>query len=152
MALALPAAPIKQGIITTTTKATLLQLEQDKESIEIIIAKEYCERPVISKEIIHDWLSQFGVVYLDDSDAVTRLIEPFLNSVYVYDDKMLVILNYKDGEFCVDFDEVKEAVESEENPDDHIGLHGSAVESHGEPPGARTQHHLIKSQVLYQMS
>jgi len=91
-------------------KSNSLKLEQDKESLEITISKERIERPAISKDDIKWWVSQFGVMNLDDCDAVTRLIDTFLNCIYVYDDKMLVILNYKDCEFCVSLDEVNETI------------------------------------------
>ena len=42
---------IKQGIITATTKEALLALEQEKETIEISIAKERIERPVRKRSI-----------------------------------------------------------------------------------------------------
>ena len=32
-----------------------------------------------------------------------KLIDIFLKAVYVYNDKMLIILNYKDSEFYVSF-------------------------------------------------
>ena len=51
---------IKQGIITATTKQTLLQLEQDKESLEHSIARERIERPVLSKEQIRLWIRKFN--------------------------------------------------------------------------------------------
>jgi len=35
----------------------------------------------------------------------------FRHKATQYDDKMLVILNYKDGEICVTYDEIKAAVD-----------------------------------------
>jgi len=87
-----------------------LQLEKFTSSI----AKEKIERPVLSKEQIKFWICKFGTTNLDDMEQKQRLIDVFLNSVYVYDDKMLVILNYKDGEICVTFDEIREAVGKKE--------------------------------------
>ena len=103
---------IKQGIITTT-KETLIKLEQDKESIEISIAKERIERPVLSKEQIKFWICKFGTTNLDDIEQKQRLIDVFLNSVYVYDDKMLVVLNYKDGEKTITITEITESFGSD---------------------------------------
>gem|GEM_PF-4630439 len=65
---------------------------------------------------------------------------------------MLVVLNYKDGEYCISLDEANNTIKDIENPDNNIDYKDSILESRGESPGARTQHHLIKSQVLYQMS
>ena len=143
---------IKQGIITVTTKETLLKLEQDKESLEINIAKEQIERPVLSKEHIRHWISKFGTSNLHDTKHKQNLVDVFLNSVYVYDDKMLVILNYKDGEICVTFDEIKEAINKKENPDNHNDHQSSPLEVDDDPSATRTRDTLIKSQVLCQLS
>ena len=112
------------------------------------IAKESIERPVITRELIHHWISQFGVVNLDDSEAVTRLINVFVNSVYAYNDKMLVILNYKDGEHCVTFDEVNDTLKDRENPEIEIENHGSSLKSLGGAEGIRTPDPLNANQML----
>ena len=136
---------IKQGIITATTKETLLQLEQDKENIGISIAKERIERPIISKEQIKNWILKFGKTNLDDDEHKQQLIDVFLNSVYVYDDKMLIILNYKDGEICVPFDEIKEVFDKKENPDYLVDNQGSPLELLSGPSGTRTRDQPVMS-------
>lgn len=40
-----------------------------------------------------------------------RMIEPFINAVYVYDDRLVFTFNYKDG--TVNFDEIKETFGSD---------------------------------------
>jgi DNA invertase Pin-like site-specific DNA recombinase len=66
---------IKQGIITSTTKETLLKLEQEKDELEISIAKERIERPVLSREQIKFWLCRFSATNLDDTEQKQRLIQ-----------------------------------------------------------------------------
>ena len=124
---------IKQGIITATTKETLVKLEQDKKNYEISIAKERIERPVLSKEQLKFWICKFSATNLDDIEQKQRLIDVFLNSVYVYDDKMLIILNYKDGEICVTFYEVKETLDKKENPDNLNDYQSSPLNTIGDP-------------------
>lgn len=123
---------IKQGIITQTTKATLEGLEQDKENLEIAISKEQIERPVLSKEEMKCFICKFALAPVDEQ----KLIDVFLKAVYVYNDKVLIILNYKDGEFCVGFDEIKEMLDKKENPDNHEGYQGSDLAMCGEPQKA----------------
>ena len=120
---------IKQGIITTTTKETLLTLEQEKETLEIAIAKENIERPILGKEEMKCWIDRFRLAPIDER----KLIDVFLKFVYVYNDKMLIVLNYKDGEFCVSFDEIKEMLDKKENPDNHNDYQGSPLNNSGEP-------------------
>ena len=138
---------IKQGIVTTTTKETLLKLEQDKELMEIAIAKERIERPIMSKKAIQFRLDEFKSINLDDLKERQRLINVFLNSMYVYNDKMLVTLNIKDGEFCITFDEVKELLEKK-NMGIPINFGVSSVESHGGRYRTRTYDPLRVKQVL----
>ena len=129
---------IKQGIITATTKDTLLKLEQEKESLEISIAKERIERPIISREQIKCFICKFRLTNLDNEEQKQRLIDVFLNSVHVYNDKMLIVLNYKDGEICVTFDEINEMLRQKENPDNHNDYQGSPSDRIGGPSRTRT--------------
>ena len=124
----------------------MLNLESEKETLEIAIAKEKIERPIVSKEDIRYWICRFGATDLDDIEEKQRLIDVFLNSLYVYDDKMLIVLNYKDGEICVTFDEIREMMNKKTNPDNHNDYQGSPLEVNGEPSAARTPDTLIKSQ------
>jgi len=93
---------IKIGVVTKTTKSTLERLEEEQETLEIAIAKEQIERPIISKEQIKYWLDRFSKTDITDIEQKQRLIDVFVNAVYVYDDKMVIVFNYKDGEKCVD--------------------------------------------------
>ncbi|MCL2638884.1 MAG: recombinase zinc beta ribbon domain-containing protein, partial [Oscillospiraceae bacterium] len=75
---------IKAGIITKTTKSTLERLEQEQESLEIAIAKENVERPIISKEKIRFWIIKFAKTDISDTEQKQRLINAFVNAVFVY--------------------------------------------------------------------
>ena len=143
---------IKQGIITATTKETLLELEQEKENLEISIAKERIEKPVISKEHIKFWISKFSNTDLDNVKQKQKLIDAFLNSIYVYEDKMLIILNYKDGEIATTFDEITEILAQKENPDNQTNYQSSPLKVFGDPPATRTRDPLLKRQMLYRLS
>lgn len=106
---------VKAGLITKSTKATLEKLEQEQEILEIAIAQEQIERPIISKEQIEFWIMKFNKTNFTNFVQKQRLIDIFVNSVHVYDDKMVVMFNYKDGEKCLNFEELSEALEKKEN-------------------------------------
>ncbi|MCL2637046.1 MAG: hypothetical protein FWD48_01630, partial [Oscillospiraceae bacterium] len=110
---------IKAGIITKTTKSTLERLEQEQESLEIAIAKENIERPIISKEKIRFWIMKFAKTDISDTEQKQRLINAFVNVVFVYDDKMVISFNYKDGDKCLTFNEVNEKFSNKKNPVQH---------------------------------
>ena len=139
---------IKQGIITPTTKSTLETLEAEKESLEIAIAKEQIERPILSKEQIKYWICKFRFTNVDLEEQKKRLIDVFINAIYVYDDKVLVTFNYKDGEICATFDEIKEMLAQKENADNRSDYQRSPLNKFGDPSAIRTPDTLIKRRDL----
>ena len=99
---------IKQGILTPTVKQALDELEQEKADLELAISKEKIERPTLSKEQIKYWICKFRLIDRNNETQVQQLINTFINSIYVYDDKLLITFNYKDGEKCIDHSEIQE--------------------------------------------
>ena len=105
---------IKAGIVLKTTKAELEKLESEHEQLETNIAMEKLVKPVIPQEKIQVWLMKFAASDLSDQSQKQKIIDIFVNSVYVYDDRVVVFVNYKDGERCVDFSVVSDSG----NPED----------------------------------
>ena len=103
---------IKAGIVLKTTKAELEKLESEQEQLETNIAMEKLVKPVIPQEKIQVWLMKFAASDLSDQSQKQRIIDIFVNSVYVYDDRVVIFFNYKDGERCVDFSVLSDS----ENP------------------------------------
>jgi len=140
---------IKAGIITPTTKTTLESLEEEKSALEISIAKENIERPILSKEQIKHWICKFNMINLDNIEHKMQFIRCFVNSVHVYDDKMVITFNYKDNDKAVTFDEVNEMLEKKENSDNRKDYQSSPLSLLGDPWAARTPDPLIKSQKCF---
>ncbi|MEG0252440.1 MAG: recombinase family protein, partial [Christensenellaceae bacterium] len=78
-------AAIEQGIITSTTKERLEELEQEKRDTKCRIAKEEIKKPLLSKERIAYWLTSFKSGDIHDVDYQQRVIDTLVNSVFVYD-------------------------------------------------------------------
>lgn len=85
---------IEQGIITKTTKSRMQELEEQKKQTETEIAKESIAQRVITKEQIVYWLSSFKGGSVDDESYCQKLIDTFINSVFVYEDKVVITYNY----------------------------------------------------------
>ena len=96
---------IAQGVVTKSTKDKLSALETEQESLQISITTESIKRPTYSKEDIKLWITKFAKIQEQDHK---KLIDVFINSIYLYDDKMVIFFNYKDGEKLIDFAEVSE--------------------------------------------
>jgi len=139
---------IKQGIFSPTIKESLDNLEQEKADLELAIAKEKIERPTLSKEQIKYWICTFKMIDKDDDTQKQRLIDAFVNSIYVYDDKILITYNYKDGEKCVDYDEIQKYMNKKENSDNHKDYQSSPINVFGEAFCAKSEFSTSSSDIV----
>ena len=108
---------IQAGILTSSTKERLEQLEETKRELETRIAEEKLAKPKIKEEFIRFWLLRFRKLDMSLKDQRQALVDTFINSIYLYDDKVLITFNYKEGTQTVTFGEATE-VASEENGSD----------------------------------
>lgn len=88
---------IQMGIITESTKDRLTQLEQQKKEIELRITKEEIAHPTVTKEQIRFVFEKLRKLDLTKLEHRRKLIDIFVNAIYLYDDKILLTFNYKDG-------------------------------------------------------
>lgn len=94
---------IQQGILTTSTKQRLEDLEQQKNEISLQIAKEEMDKPTLTKEQILFWFNRFRNLNTEKFSHRRRLIDSFINSIFLYDDKMVITFNYKEGMEAITF-------------------------------------------------
>ena len=62
---------------------------------------------------IVEWISQYKVGNINDPDYRREIIDTFVNSVYVYDDKLLLTYNYRDGSQTLTLKEIEAALSSD---------------------------------------
>ena len=105
---------IQAGILTSSTKERLEQLEETKRELEARIAEEKLAKPKVTEEFIRFWLLRFRKLNMNQKDQRQALVDTFINSIYLYDDKVLITFNYKEGTQTVTFGEATE-VASEGN-------------------------------------
>jgi hypothetical protein len=98
---------IQQGIFTPSTKQRLDELEASKNQIQIAIVSEELQKPELTREHIIYWITRFRTIDLNDLESRKRLIDSFVNSIYLYDDKIVFVFNYTDGTKTVMLDEVE---------------------------------------------
>ncbi|MBD5155666.1 MAG: recombinase family protein [Oscillibacter sp.] len=98
---------IEQGIITASTKQRLSALEEEKARLEQSIIEVKIQNPALSREQITFFLDQFKRTDTTDEDQRQRLIDIFVNAVYVFDDKIVLVFNYKNGTKTISLDTVK---------------------------------------------
>ena len=108
---------IQAGILTSSTKERLEQLEETKRELDARIAEEKLAKPKVTEEFIRFWLLRFRKLDMSLKDQRQALVDTFINAIYLYDDKVLITFNYKEGTQTVTFGEASE-VTSEGNGSD----------------------------------
>ena len=73
---------IEEGVVTTTTKQRLLELEKVRDEINLKLIKEEMKKPAITKEGLVLWLKQIQTMGVDTKEQKQRLLDCFVNSVY----------------------------------------------------------------------
>ena len=86
---------IEAGIFNSSTKERLDELEDQKTELKSALAAAKLKEDLgLKKEHIVFFLHQFAGMDYSDVDCQKRLIKTFVNSVFVYDDKVVLTFNY----------------------------------------------------------
>ena len=88
---------IQQGIFNSSTKQRLDKLEAEKSELEVKIMQEEIQRPQLTREQVMFWICRYRQLDVTKPEQRQRLIDGFVNSVYLYDDKIILTFNYKEG-------------------------------------------------------
>jgi len=113
---------IKAGLFTKSTKTELERLENQQEVIEAEIAKEKINNAVVPAEQIEAWILSFAKIKLNTSEHKQKLIDFFVNSIFLYNDKFVIMLNFKGGEKTIRFDDLNEGIKKEHPIDECSSL------------------------------
>ena len=104
---------IEQGIFTPSTKQRLDELEARKEEILANIQTAELQKPKLTREQMTAWFEQFRHGDPANRDFQKRLIDTFVNAVYVFDDKLVLTYNYQHGTQTISLDEIESALGSD---------------------------------------
>ena len=104
---------IQQGILTNSTKERLEELEKLREDLKASILQAELERPKYSREDIIEWISRFKYGDPSNKEYQRQIIDIFLNSIYVFDDRLVFTYNYKNGTQTVSLADVSAAFGSD---------------------------------------
>ena len=104
---------IEQGIFTPSTKQRLDELEARKEEILANIQTAELQKPKLTREQMTAWFEQFRHGDPANRDFRKRLIDTFVNAVYVFDDKLVLTYNYQHGTQTISLDEITSALSSD---------------------------------------
>lgn len=102
---------VMSGMVSKTLQEKLTQLEATKEELLVRIAEEKLEKPKISAEFMTFWLHRFRKLDVRQESHRQMLIDTFVNAIFVYDDKLLLTFNFKDGTRTITLTDIKIAVD-----------------------------------------
>ena len=97
---------IEQGIFTPSTKQRLDELEARKEEILSNIQTTELQKPKLTREQMTAWFEQFRHGDPANRDFQKRLIDTFVNAVYVFDDKLVLTYSYQHGTQTISLEEI----------------------------------------------
>ena len=103
---------------TWTTKERLEALEIQKDELTAKIADENLKKPSFNENFIRFWLMKFRKFDISQKKQRKALIEIFVNAIFLYDDRMLITFNYKDGTQTVRFEDTLTTDSVEEKSSD----------------------------------
>lgn len=105
-------AAIEQGIITPSTKSRLMELEDDKASLEAEIENEKLEKPMISKEQLVTAMKAMRSGDVTSEKFQSRIIDTFISAIYLYDDRLVITYNFSGENNKVSLENVNSKLEN----------------------------------------
>ena len=99
-------AAIEQGIITPSTKQRLETLEVSKRELEDKILIENMKRPLRTEDELWAWFRYMRNFDLTRLEERRQLIDVFVNTVFLYNDRFLLTLNFGYGSKTVLFTDI----------------------------------------------
>ena len=121
---------IQLGILTASTKERLEELEQRRKELSLEIAEEEMAQPTLTRDQVLFWLRRFRELNPEKIEHRRRLINSFVNAVYLYNDHLVFVGNYKEGAKTIHFAELEaagigsdlNAFSVPKNPDTQLGI------------------------------
>lgn len=111
---------VQKGFATETLLKRLSELEEEKKGIEDSVAKEQLTAPVFTKEHFIMALHNFRKIDVTKQDGKRKIIDAFINSIYLYDDRMKIVYNANGKEEVVTLEDLESStLFSSGAPDDN---------------------------------
>jgi len=104
---------IQQGLFNISAKKRMDELELRKENLEVNILQAELAHPKYTKDEIVRWISQFKYGDVGSTDYQRQIIDIFINSIRMYDDRIVFTYNYKDGTETIPIADIEAAFGSD---------------------------------------
>lgn len=124
---------IEQGIVTSSTKERLVELEEEQRRLEVTIAVERAALVDVPREHVEFWLESFRDGDVTDKRYQAKLISSFVRAVYIYDNELRIACNYAGKA-----DNVVISLDDMDGVDDDVMAESSYKLSAGSPTQSQT--------------
>ena len=104
---------IQQGVLTSSTKERLEALEKQRDNLKIAVLQAELQKPKYTKEQIVRWIGQFKCGDVNSREYQKRIIDTFVNSLYLFDDRLVITYNFKGGTETITLKDVEAAYGSD---------------------------------------
>jgi len=84
---------VQKGYAADILLERLEKLKHEKDEISVSIAKERIKYPTFSQEQFKFALQKFRSIDITDQEGKRKIIDTFINAIYVYDDSFRIIYN-----------------------------------------------------------
>mgnify|MGYP006939725232 CR=1 FL=1 len=108
---------IRQGLLTRSAKERLEEPENRCDELENRLACEKLAKPKISAEFMTFRLHRFRKLDVRQKAHRKMLIDTFINAIFLYDDKLVLTLNYKEGAKTIMFANLQDAINKKSGSD-----------------------------------
>jgi len=85
---------LEDGLDSSSVRSRLMELEAQRAQTETALAKELVALPELTQEHIIFFLEKLRQGDVTDPKYTARLVDTFLQAVYVYEDHIVIALNY----------------------------------------------------------
>ncbi len=82
---------------TCSTKERLEALEMQRDDLKIAVLQAELQKHKYTKEQIASWIGQFKYGDVNSREYQKRIIDTFVNSLYLFDDRLVITYNFKGG-------------------------------------------------------
>lgn len=97
---------VQHGIFSESTQQRLTELEARSKELEKQIEIECFHTPKLTREQIEFWFEKMAALDITKKEHRERLVNTFVNSIFLYDDRIVITFNYKNGIKTVTLEEV----------------------------------------------
>ncbi|HBN12475.1 MAG TPA: recombinase family protein [Clostridiales bacterium] len=98
---------VQKGFATDTLLKRLSELEKEQKDLNEVIASEQLKSPIYTQEHFKMALHNFRKIDVSTQDGKRKIIDTFINSIFIYDDYMKIIYNVNGREEVIKLEELE---------------------------------------------